>query len=241
MRSWSDSLKPNMTSNRLLPDQAGQGMVEFLVVLPVMLMLIFGTIQFALIFHAKITLNYAVFEAARAGSLGGAAFNEVKEGFARGLAPLYSYPEEDGDQVAAFHAARETVLAMFDDASGLVRIERLTPTPKAFHHYAPSGEIPNDNLLYRSSSYGPAVGMSIQDANLLQLRVTYWYPLYVPLINKLIASYICCGDGENCRWADDPVCDLDKPYIPLTAVSALRMQTPARESDGYTEGVLSAY
>jgi hypothetical protein len=45
-------------------------MVELLVVLlPVMLLLIFGTIQFALIYHAKITLNYAAFEGARAGTL----------------------------------------------------------------------------------------------------------------------------------------------------------------------------
>ncbi len=234
MPSWSDSRGLEKNVNRLL-DQAGQAMVEFLVVLPVMLLLMFGAIQFALIFHAKITLNYAIFEAARAGTLAGADFAKVKEGFARGLAPLYSYPGDDDDQVAAFHAAREKVRALFDDQSGLVRIERLTPTPASFRHYAPYGEIPNDNLLYRSSSYGPAAGMSIQDANLLQLRVTYWYPLYVPLVNKLIASFICCADGENCRWANDPVCDLEEPYIPLTAVAALRMQTPARESNGYSE------
>lgn len=241
MRSWSVSRALPTTPKWMPGGQAGQSMVEFLVVLPVMLMLMLGAIQFALIFHAKITLNYAIFEAARAGSLGGADFEEVKEGFARGLAPLYSYPGEDGDQVAAFHAAREAVLDLFDDQDGLVRIERLTPTPAAFRHYAPEGEIPNDNLLYRSSSYGPAAGMSIQDANLLQLRVTYWYPLPVPLINKMIASFICCDEEDDCRWSGDPVCNLDKPYIPLTAVAALRMQTPARESDGYWENSLQTY
>ncbi len=221
---------------RLLADQCGQGMAEFLVVLPVMLLLMFGAIQFALIFHAKITLNDAIFAAVRAGSLAGADFSEVKEGFARGLAPLYSYPGDDGDQVAAFHAARETVLALFDDQNGLVRIERLTPTAAAFRFFAPFGEIPNENLLYRSSAHGLAAGMSIQDANLLQLRVTYWYPLSVPLLNTMIVSFICCSEERNCRWSDDPVCALDTPYIPLTAVAAIRMQTPARESDGYTVG-----
>lgn len=215
-------------------------MVEFLVILPVMLMLIFGAIQFALIFHAKITLNYAAFEAARAGSLANADFAEVREGFARGLAPLYSYAGEDKDQVAAFQAAREKVLALFEDEAALARIERLNPAKSAFRHYAPQGEIPNDSLLFRSSAFSPDAGMSIQDANLLQLRVTYWYPLYVPFINTMISSFICCKEGENCRWRDDPACGAGEPLIPLTAVAAIRMQTPARESLGYFESSLDS-
>lgn len=35
-------------------------MVELMAILSAMLLLIFGTIQFALIWHAKITLNYAI-------------------------------------------------------------------------------------------------------------------------------------------------------------------------------------
>ena len=50
----------------------GQAMVEFICVLVPLLLLILGAIQFALIYQAKITLNYAAFEAARAGSLTGA-------------------------------------------------------------------------------------------------------------------------------------------------------------------------
>lgn len=241
------------TQRRALQGEEGQAMVEFLVILPAMLMLIFGAIQFALIFHAKITLNYAAYEAVRAGSLGNADFNEVREGFARGLAPLYSYVGKDNDQVAAFQVGREKVLKLFDDK--LVRIERLNPSTAALQYY--KGEIPNDNLLFRNSSSSSAdkKKVSIQDANLLQIRITYWYPLYVPLINRMIFSFICCRDededfaeenwsissfigskkGETCRWGEDPACDADEPHIPLTAVAAIRMQTPARESAGYSE------
>lgn len=218
--------------------ERGQAMVEFLVILPAMLMLIFGAIQFALIFHAKITLNYAAFEAARAGSLGHADFKEVREGFARGLAPLYSYAGEDKDQVAAFQVARKKVLDLVD-AKVMVRIERLSPSKTAFSQYVNQGEIPNDSLLFRSSAFKPGKPgplMSIQDANLLHLRITYWYPLYVPLINTMIASFICNKD-ETDRWDKNSPCGTGAPHIPLTAVAAIRMQTPARESVGYFESL----
>ena len=245
-------------------DQQGQSMAEFLIILPVMLLLIFGAIQFALIFHAKITLNYAAFEAARAGSLNNARFEAVKEGFARGLAPLYSYFEPDSNkrdaddplnQIGAFQQARQRIWNEFDSPLGLIRIERLSPSKKDFFDFAPDEAIPNDNLIYRSSEEGANGRRSIQDANLLHLRITYWYPLYVPFINRLIFnSFICCHTGKRsaldltlltgsdpdqagkskvCSWSGDPVCDGDVPRIPLTVTAALRMQSPAMESEGY--------
>ena len=69
---------------------AAQGMVEFLIVLPVMLLLLMGILQFAFIYQAKITLNYAAFEAARAGSLNNASMDAMEAAFASGMAPLYT-------------------------------------------------------------------------------------------------------------------------------------------------------
>lgn len=229
-------MRVGISLRRGLQGERGQAMVEFLVILPAMLMLIFGAIQFALIFHAKITLNYAAFEAARAGSLGHADFKEVREGFARGLAPLYSYAGEDKDQVAAFQVARKKVLDLVD-SKVMVRIERLSPSQTAFSLYVNEGEIPNDSLLFRYSD--PKREPTIQDANLLHLRITYWYPLYVPFINTIIASFICTDEADRTKDEADRLeikspCSPDAPpYIPLTAVAAIRMQTPARESVGY--------
>jgi hypothetical protein len=231
-------------------------MTEFLVILPVMLLLIFGTIQFALIFHAKITLNYAAFEAVRAGTLGHGKFDEVKEGFARGLAPLYSYYESDSDlrkkrhdssnaaedQIGAFQIARNRIYKEFDSPNRLIRIERLSPSNESFLDFAADEEIVNDTLKFRSSRIREKSKTSIQDANLLHLRITYWYPLYVPFVNKLIFNtFICCKtkDSRNsfCKWAQDPVCiDKDQePVIPLTATAVMRMQTPIGQSDQYSK------
>jgi Flp pilus assembly protein TadG len=68
----------------------GQAMVEFLIVLPVMLLLVLGILQFALIYQAKITLNYAAFETARAGSLNNGNRDAMNLAFASNMAPLYT-------------------------------------------------------------------------------------------------------------------------------------------------------
>ena len=65
-------------------------MVEFFIVLPVMLLLVLGILQFALIYQAKITLNYAAFETARAGSLNNGNRDAMNLAFASSMAPLYT-------------------------------------------------------------------------------------------------------------------------------------------------------
>ena len=68
----------------------GQAMVEFLIVTPVFILLIFGTVQVALIYSAKTTLNYATFQAARIGALNNATYTGIRKGLTRGLAPLFT-------------------------------------------------------------------------------------------------------------------------------------------------------
>lgn len=246
-----------------LASSRGQSMVEVLVILPVMLFLIFATIQFALIYHAKITLNYAAYEGVRAGTLNCdrkladynnkcdsevSQFAAVKEGVARGLAPLYSYYEPSKErrktmhnpaenQVEAFQQGRARIFEEFDSKYEYLRIERLNPDESAFADFAPDGVIANDNLPYRSSTGGDRSKSSIQDANVLHLRITYWYPLFVPLLDRFIFNVvICCknsSDPQKCRWARDPVCRSDDPRIPLTATGVMRMQSPVEDSKEY--------
>lgn len=230
-----------------LHGQHGQSMVEMLVILPVMLGLILAAIQFGLIYHAKITLNYAAYEAVRAGTLNCnkkyqdgnntctsdvGQFAAVKEGFARGLAPLYSYAKSDDsgkadrttNRVEAYQQARARIFAEFEGDKDYIRIERLRPTVSSVND-AVDQVIPNDNLMYRSKTPDKS-NESIQDANLLHLRITYWYPLYVPFVNQLIFKFISCKspDDSSCRG---------EPRIPLTATAAMRMQVPVENSQDY--------
>jgi hypothetical protein len=165
---------------------SGQSLVEFLIIFPTLLFLVLGAFQFALLYQQKQTLNYATYNAARAGALKNAKGNSIKDALASAMTPLYMTKSSDyGDLVKArIIAAIET----FNPLS--MRVEVLNPTAAAYDAHkgdSESGtEIPNDNLMYRGS--GAKGGMSVQDANLLTVRTTYCARLIVPIVNKAIYS-----------------------------------------------------
>lgn len=178
--------------------KGGQAMVEFLVVLPVLILLIFGTIQIGFIYSAKTTLNYATFQAARLGAVNNATYSSLRRGLVRGLAPLFTNTAtltdlkgdiEDGVGIDS-DGSRRNAISEVDD---YVRIIRISPMAS---HFEDSGfgvenddginQIPNDNLMYRPDD--DVDGASIQDANLLKIRVQYCYKLMVPLVNRMIGS-----------------------------------------------------
>lgn len=171
-------------------------MVEFLIVIPVLLLLIFGAIQIGLVYSAKTTLNYATFQAARLGAVNHATYSGMRRGLIRGLAPLFTNSpgltslSGDIDTGIDSGGTRRDAVSEVD---GYTHIIRLSPT---FAQIAESGfgtknsdgivELPNDNLMYRPS--GKVDGATIQDANLLKIRVQYCYKLMVPLVNRVIGS-----------------------------------------------------
>jgi len=237
----------------------GQAMVETIVVVFVTLLLLLGVIQFGLIYNAKTNLNYAAFEAARAGALNYADRRAIEFALARGLAPLYTSidPAADKDaNVEAVKAARDKVLEEIDGGE-FVCIERLNPPVSAFGAGAhgiqvPAGSgqlfagerlIPNDHLRYRSRE--PKQDLSIQDANLLKLRVTYCYPMIVPIVSTAIqrltgtapptSANVVVGEsvGGPTYGSVKPAGGFQKNCyakgrFPIVAQSIMRMQTPIR-------------
>lgn len=157
-------------------------MVEFLIVLPVLLLILLGTLQFAFIYHAKITLNYATFESVRAGSLNNARPFAMEYALARALAPLYTHQ----DSLAAVQQGREKLRDQIKN--GYILIDIVNPTQKSFDDYRSNGAIPVDNIIYRGAKAGKKSGQTIQDANLLKVQVFYCYELIVPFVNRIIWS-----------------------------------------------------
>jgi len=167
----------------------GQATVEYLYVIPILLILLFGALQFSFIYEAKITLNQAVFTGTRQGALNGGSMDAIQDGLEAGLTPLFTR----GDDITALKTGRRAAHTLLTNPS-LATTWIVNPTSGALAAFALSdGTIPNDNLMYRDYDPSHPVlgdGMSIQDANLLKVRVTICYPMVVPIINRIIYTVV---------------------------------------------------
>lgn len=204
--------------------QRGQSMIEFTIVIIPMLFLILAAIQFVLIYQTKITLNYATFEAVRAGTLENASRKAVENGFTRGFAPLFArFPttmEKDSAKnyiklSEKVTGARESVRKEIED--GFVEIKLLNPTTTMFNAFPLTNEIPNDHLGFRKLMGG----INLQDANLLKIRITYCMKLIVPMVS----SFITAAAGGSCDSSKEN-------RFPIISQTIMRMQSPARKCTG---------
>jgi hypothetical protein len=175
----------------------GQASIEYLYVLPILLILLFGALQFTFIYEAKLTLNEAVFAGTRQGALNNGSMAAIQDGLEAGLTPLFS---QDGN-ITALKAGRSVAHTLLNNPS-LATTWIVNPTGAALAGFAQTWTeggasitaIPNDNLMYRD--YDPATsptiqdGMTIQDANLLKVRVTICYPMVVPIIDRIIYTVV---------------------------------------------------
>jgi hypothetical protein len=221
---------------------AGQAMPEYLYALPLMLLLVLGAIQMGLIYQARHTLKYAAFMGARAGALNNGAMTAIEEGVGAGLAPLFTH----GQDAASLKQGRVMADTLLADTN-LTEIRILNPTAAALSAQQGDSEtgdaIPNDNLMYRDT--GAKGGLSVQDANLLKVRVRICLRMVVPVINKLVYSLAVdppgsaaptdntpsgmlrtYGDPGTANNAANPCAGKGDYYVPVEAESVVRMQTP---------------
>lgn len=217
--------------------QRGQSLPEFLIVVPVFIFLVLLIFQLVLVYRAKTTLDYATLMAARAGAVGNAKIDEMKNGLARGLTPLYATETGVAGLTEAFIKAK---LDMIPNA----QIDIISPTKASWNEfkekqYDGREALPNDNLAFRDHEIG-ASGVSVQDANILKIRVTYDYPLIVPFVDQVMrgksdyvksSGFLDPGNVDmKSPWASGPI--LNHHFrIPLESYAIVRMQTPIYESE----------
>jgi TadE-like protein len=221
--------------------QRGAGLVETIVALPMLLLLVMSAWQAALVYRAKSSINYAAFEAARAGSVGQARVRDIELAFHKALIPYYG----GGRTVAEL---TQTLARVTADADPLaLRIQILSPTQESFTDYnSPALQtqyrvsepvIPNvgldrlscprDNRGCNSNPASNASGQSLLDANLLKLRITYGIPAakQVPLAGRLYVwalNRLGAGAGDPFKQAL-----LEAGRIPIVTATTLRMQSDA--------------
>lgn len=203
--------------------QRGVSLVETVIMLPILMLVGLGALQFAFIYEAKSSLNYATFMGARAGAFDHANPESIRMGFAKGLAPLYS---PDPTEAGLLRAQRQVGEDFQND---LVHLAILNPTQEAFLDFGDdldqdgaSDDLPNLDLHAASTGVGSRSGVNIQDANLLKLHVTYGARLNVPFVGPLFATFARAV-------TDDPIqiAMLEQGRLPLIASATVRMQNHA--------------
>ena len=107
----------------------------------------------------------------------------IKDGVASGMTPLFMRVNSSVPGITDLARARMiSTIEIFNPHTASIEI--LSPTSDAFEEHNNGVAIPNDNLMYRPTTVKG--GVSVQDANLLKIRVSYCFKLVVPLVNKLI-------------------------------------------------------
>ncbi|MDQ1091452.1 Flp pilus assembly protein TadG [Xanthomonas sacchari] len=211
--------------------QRGQSLIEFCVVVPTFLFLVLVIFQFVLIYRTKSVLDYAAFQAARAGAVNGARKNDMADALAGGLTPLFVQSPDVANVLVTKQKIRYTEVQLFS------RIEVIAPTRAAFNefrerqydgHYA----LPNDSLAFRNANVGGSQ-VNVQDANILKIKVTYNMPLIVPFVDRVIVglSDLVSG-GESYTPAsmlfEEPISGHRR--LPIESYAVVRMQSPIYEA-----------
>lgn len=198
-------------------------MVEFIIAAPVLMFLILSIVQFVLLYRIKATLDYAALEAARAGAVHGADKGEMQKALARGMTPLFAHKTTPLELERAYAEARGKLF-------GFSKIEVINPTKAAWNEHKErqyKGEyaLPNDSLAYRSDSVGRS-GVSVQDANILKIRVTYDAPLVVPFV-----SWVLKGKSEYLQTGTFETSPLNTftDRLRIESYAIVRMQSPIYE------------
>jgi uncharacterized membrane protein (UPF0127 family) len=214
--------------------QRGSAMIEFAVVGPLIALLGLATLQYGMVFFAKNQINYASFMAAREGSFAHADLGTVQQAYVHALAPMYGGGETPGELA-------QSVAKASADMAGNMQIEMLNPTKESFSEWndetlqalLKTGSrhvIPNSALAARlkPNDVRASSGQSLQDANLLKLKITHGYLPKVPVVGKLYLAYL--------KWADPRTDDfqtklINDGRIPVVTHVTLEMQSDAIEPD----------
>jgi outer membrane protein OmpA-like peptidoglycan-associated protein len=214
------------------PAQRGGSMVEFVVVYPVMTLMGLAMVQYAMAYNAKSLLNHASFMAARAGSTGHAQLSAIKKGMVSAMVPMYG-GGRNATELAQARARAEADVAVH------TQIEILNPTQESFQDWNAPGlqqmletgskrVIPNGVQHYGNArDIRPNSGQSLQDANLLKLRITYGYEPKVPMVGQMYTSFLRLLRTNEAGSFHNTL--LEAKRIPMVTHITLRMQSHAIE------------
>ena len=189
-------------------------------------------LQYGMLFFAKNQINHASFMAARAGSMGHANLDTVRSAYAQALVPLYGGGQTADELATAL--AKATA-----DVSANTRIELISPTKESFDDWndpdlqaalatGSKRVISNSNQAFKNQAIRTASGQTIQDANLIKLRITQGYQPKVPIISSIYKTYLTWLDPKTDAFHSQLI---DAGRIPVVTSITLHMQSDAIEGN----------
>lgn len=212
--------------------QIGSLMLETLIALPILLVMGLSVVQWALVHEARAFVDHGALMAARAGALENARLGPMRQALARALTPLRA-PDSS---VAAFETAVRA--RALPEVMTHARLRLLNPTREAFDDHGRRGEngrpyLPFRDMQHRSRTPGARSGLSIQEATLLRVQVTYGFPLKVPYAGWFIAKAALGGSWLGSGWGAREQLMLRANRLPIVATATVRMQSRAVAGDHF--------
>ncbi len=178
-------------------NQSGHALIEWLVAVPLVLLLAFSGLQWALIWQARHALEYGAQGAVLAAATQHGQSAALEAGFAAAMGPYWGLADEQSQRRRVEQGV----------ASGWFAWRRAWPPAAAFTDFAEpalddfgrqvagESEIPNDNLRFRTRVSGATSAITLQEANRIVLQVTYGVPLVVPVVSSLMVRVMEMIDG----------------------------------------------
>lgn len=187
--------------DKLRRSETGAALAETAITIMTFLIIILGIIQISLVINAKLLVNYAAYCAARAGIVHNGEQRQMENAAALALSPLFTGSPSLAGVAQGYGRAQLELLKGNLPFMG-INVEILSPGPERFRDDYKKRFFPE---LQR---YGEAPkDPSFLDDNLLVVRVIYFYPLRIPVINTLLSPFF-----KN---------------VKLTSVHRMRMQSDA--------------
>lgn len=214
----------------------GVAIAEMLVVGPLLTILGLSGIQYGLMFQAKNQINQAAFMAARAGSVGNAKMDNITEAYAKALVPMYGGGSNAAEIATALVKAKA-------DVGANAKIILMNPTKESFDdwhddalaaklHTNGKRVIPNSRQASKDHNIKPSSGQTIQDANLIKLRIIHGYAPPVPIVASIYKAYL--------QWSDDKSDPFKTRLIQSGLVPMQTDVTAQMQSDAIEENPMSA-
>ena len=187
-----------MNSSRAF-SQGGGVMIEYLIGATMTLLLLGGVVQCILLYKANLHLQQATFEAARFGAVNHGNRQSMLNAFADQLVDMHISGVSNFDFTRTFIRSHQAVHMPILAGGAGVNLTVINPSTAALTDFGTGNprRIPNSWQQARATELGERSGLSLQDANILKITITYAYPLQVPVLDRLIGRTLSWFDRVN--------------------------------------------